>query len=91
MQEILNHATFVPLPRTASETRVGDELIVQQEIDPFYETVALVRPDDKVDHLQNDANPPPPVTIEEQSAPSTAIRQEESHRAKRPKVSFQLS
>jgi hypothetical protein len=85
MQEILNHASFVPLPRTACETRVGEVSIVQQEVDPFYETVALVKMDDKVDHVANDLNPPPSVTIEE-----LPLHQEESHRAKRPKVSFQL-
>jgi len=90
MQEILNHASFVPLPRTACETRVGDDLVVQQEVDPFYETVTLVKPDDKVDNVANDTNPPPSVTIEDLPSKRTTLHQEEPHRAKRLKVSFQL-
>ncbi|KAI9284162.1 P-loop containing nucleoside triphosphate hydrolase protein [Umbelopsis sp. AD052] len=90
MQEILNHASFVPLPRTACETGEGEDLNVQQEIDPFDEPVALVKPDDKVDHEAIGLNPPPSVTIEDPPLPSPILHPEEPHRAKRPKVSFQL-
>lgn len=90
MQEILNHASFVPLPRTACEARVGEDLVVQQEVDPFYEAVALVKPDDKVDHVANDTNLLPSVTIEDLPSKLTTSPQEEPHRAKRAKVSFQL-
>lgn len=92
MQDILNHASFVPLPQTATEVYDGDNLNVRQAIDPFYDPVPLVKLDSKEDDQPNKDNE---AAAESKSTgdlatTSVPIDQEDSHRKKRPKVSFQL-
>ena len=93
MQDILNHASFVPLPQTATEVYDGDNLNVRQAIDPFYDPVPLVKLESK-----KDDQPEKDHEVAAESKPmgdlsttSILIDQEDSHPKKRPKVSFQLS
>lgn len=45
MQDILNHASFVPLPRNIHEEHEAENLTVSQPIDPFHTPVPLVKLD----------------------------------------------
>jgi len=92
MQEILNHAAFVPLPQNASEVYIGDDLFVRQPINPFIEPVPLIKADNKDDTQLNKGDQviAPSEGTEAISTYTPLVDQTHAPRAKRPKVSFQL-
>lgn len=92
MQEILNHAAFVPLPQNASETRVGDDLVVRQPINPFYEPVPLVKSEDTNEPHTNKSDQVVASLGKTVTIPTHTplVDQGDVHLAKRPRVSFQL-